>query len=397
LIRPTNGIVIFLVPFLITVNEDARVLAGFFRESKKSVILFLGSFFLVVCIQFILWYLQTGRWFIWSYKDEGFYFRNPEWPNVLFSFRKGLFIYTPLIFLSMLGLVRLLFVNRTRFFSMIIFIIAGTYIISSWWNWYYGDSFGARAFIDYYGIYALLLALLLDHKWKTGSTLLVSGGLFIFVALNLFQTWQYTQYIIHPYSMNREKYGYVFLKTDSVYRKCLGGNDEIPGYRTDMTHPCGVFRTDFEKVPQQWSSSMLEKSSFAHSGKFVGYLDSLHPYSATLQLRPERMSDYPATFYVKGSIWVRDSLPGASNKAFVVVSMDSIDQAGNYWYGFPLNDIPQNPAGIWRNCRFSLTLPEFRTPGRLLKIYIWNSGKMPFSVDDFSLVFYPEKKKPAGK
>jgi hypothetical protein len=397
LIRPTNGIVIFLVPFLLNEKEEVRALAVFFREKKMAVLLFLGGFFLVVCIQFILWYIQTGHWIIWSYKDEGFYFRNPEVTNVLFSYRKGLFIYTPLIFLAMLGLVRLLFVNRTRFFSMTFFIIVSTYIISSWWNWYYGDSFGARVFIDYYGIYALLIALLLDHQWKKGSTWMVTGLLFLFVALNLLQTWQYTQYIIHPYSMNKEKYQYVFLKTDSVYRKCLGGNDEIPGYNMDMMHPCGVFRTDFEKVPENWSISTLEKSSFAHSGKFVGYLDSVHPFSATLQIRPERLAAYPATFYVKGSIWVRDSLPGASNKAFVVVSMDSIDQAGNYWYGFPLNDIPQNPVGTWRNCSFSLTLPEFRTSGRLLKIYVWNSGKKPFKVDDFSLIFYTEKKKTTRK
>ena len=397
LIRPTNGIVIFLIPFLFNMKEEIRTLAGFLREKKMALILFLGSFFLVVCIQFILWHIQTGHWIIWSYKDEGFYFRNPEWSNVLFSFRKGLFIYTPLIFLSMLGLVRLLFVNRIRFFSMTFFIIVSTWIIASWWNWYYGDSFGARAFLDYNGIYALLLALLLDHKWKKGSTFLVTGVLFIFVAINLLQTWQFTQYIIHPYSMNREKYKYVFLKTDSVYRECLGGNDEIPGYRIDMTHPCAVFRTGFEKVPENWSSSALKASSFAHSGKFVGYLDSAHPYSATLRIHPESLSSYPATFYMKGSIWVRDSVQGASNKAFVVVSMDSIDQVGNYWYGFPLNDVPKNPAGTWRNCRFSLTLPEFKIPGRLLKVYVWNSGKKPFIVDDFSLVFYTEKKKPAGR
>ncbi|MCX6243347.1 MAG: hypothetical protein NTU98_01465 [Bacteroidetes bacterium] len=396
LIRPTNGIVILLIPFLINSKEEREAVTGFIREKKISLLLFAGIFFLVVLIQPVLWHIQTGRWLIWSYRAEGFHFRHPELTNVLFGFRKGLFIYTPLILLSMLGLIRMLFMNRTRFFSMALFIIVSTWIIAAWWNWYYGDSFGARAFIDYYGIYTLLLALLLDHKWRKGSAYALSAFLFCFVALNLLQTWQFTQYIIHPYSMNKAKYQYVFLKTDTVYRNCLGGIDELPGYRMDMTQPVAAFRTDLEEVKVDWNNSTTREVSYAHSGKTVGYLDSINVYSATLQIHPEQLSALPVTFYVKGSIWIRDSLPGSSNQAFFVMSMDSLDQNGNYWYGFPVNDIPLNPARTWRECRFSLTLPEFRTPSRTLKIYVWNNGKKPFMVDDFSLEFYTEKKKSGG-
>jgi hypothetical protein len=132
---------------------------------------------------------------------------------------------------------------------------------------------------------------------------------------------------------------------------------------------------------------------YAVSGRFVGYLDSLHPYSATLEIKPEVLSSYPAVFYVKGSVWIRDSIKGSSDKALFVLSMDSIDQHGNYWYGFPVNDVPDNPVGVWRNCRFSMTLPEFRIPGKVLKIYVWNSGKKPVMIDDFSVAFFTEKKK----
>jgi len=393
LIRPTNGIVIILLPFLFNKGEEARTLAGFLQKRKSAVILFLAAFTLVVSIQFILWHIQTGHWFIWSYKDEGFLFGHPQIRNVLFSYRKGLFIYTPLIFLALLGCLWLVFRNLTRFFSVGLFIILSTYIIASWWNWYYGDSFGARVFIDYYGIYALLLAILLSHKeTKTGTTLVILL-LFPFVALNLLQTWQFTHYIIHPYSMNKAKFQYVFLKTDSVYQKCLGGNDEIPGYTMDMTHPCKLYQTGFDEVSDGWKHSFFINVPYALSGRFVGYLDSLHPYSATLEIKPEVLSSYPAVFYVKGSVWIRDSIKGSSDKALFVLSMDSIDQTWNYWYGFPVNDVPDNPVGVWRNCRFSLTLPEFRIPGKFLKIYIWNSGKKPLMIDDFSVVFYTEKKK----
>ena len=397
LIRPTNGIVILLLPFLFYTGEEARTLTGFLQKRKIAVLLFLATFTLVVCIQFILWHIQTGRWFIWSYKDEGFIFGHPQMSNVLFSYRKGLFIYTPLIFLSLLGCFRLAFHNLFRFFSMCLFLILSTYIIASWWNWYYGNSFGARAFIDYYGIYAILLAILLSHKeTKTGTTLVLLL-LFPFVALNLLQTWQYTSHIIHPYSMDKAKYQYVFLKTDSVYQKCLGGNDEIPGYTMDMVHPCKSYHTGFEEISDEWKYSFNKKVPYAHSGRFVGYLDSLHPYSATLEIKPKELSPYPVVFYVEGSVWIRDSIRGSSDKALFVLSMDSLNQHGNFWSGFPVNDIPDNPTGEWRNCRFSLTLPEFRIPGKVLKIYVWNNGKKPVMIDDFSVVFFTKKKKTGAK
>jgi hypothetical protein len=393
LVRPTNGIVILLIPFLFNTAEEARALTGFLQKRKIGILLFLAAFGLVVCIQPVLWKIQTGHWIIWSYKDEGFIFSDPQISNVLFSYRKGLFIYTPLVFLSFLGFFRLAFRNLSRFISLGLFLILSTCIIASWWNWYYGDSFGARAFIDFYGIFAILLAILLSHKETRAGTTLVIILLFPFVALNLLQTWQYTHYIISPNSMNKAKYQYVFLKTDSVYQGCLGGGDEIPGYTMDMIHPCKLYRTGFEDASDGWMRSFHTKVTNAHSGRFIEALDSLHQYSATLEIKPEELSPYPAKFYVQGSVWIRDSLKGSADKAMVVLSMDSIDRQGNYWYGFPVNDVPDNPAGVWRNCRFSLTLPEFRIPGRILKIYIWDSEKKPVMIDDFSVAFFTEKKK----
>ncbi len=395
LIRPTNGVVILLIPFLFNTLEEARLLKGVIQKSRLSFLFFLIPFFLVVSVQLLLWHIQTGHWFIWSYKDEGFVFGHPQIMNELFSFRKGLFIYTPLIFLSLFGCLKLLHQDRIRFPGIGLFIIISTYIIASWWNWYYGDSFGARAFIDYYGIYALLLAILLNHKETKMGTVLVIILLFPFVGLNLLQTWQYTHYIIHPYSMNKAKYSYVFLKTDSVYQKCLGGINEIPLYTMDMARPCKMYKTDFEKETEMWMRPFTKSVPYAHSGRYIGYLDSLHPYSVTLEVKPEELSPYPLVFYIEGSVWVRDSIKGSSDKAFFVFSMDHYDQVGNYWYGFPVNDIPGNPAGVWRNCRFSLTLPEFRVPGNILKIYIWNNGTKPFMIDDFSVAFYTKKKKAA--
>lgn len=99
----------------------------------------------------------------------------------------------------------------------------------------------------------------------------------------------------------------------------------------------------------------------------------------------------PARYYIEASLMVYDSIPGASNKANLVFSMDSINFRENYWYGVHLNDIPENPPGVWRRCNFSLTLPIILNPEGILKIYVWNTEKKLFMIDDFRLTFFIDK------
>ena len=297
--------------------------------------------------------------------------------NVLFSFRKGLFVYTPLILLAGFGLIAILS-KPVKLISMMIFLALSTYIIASWWNWYYGDSFGLRAFIDYYGIYALLIALFLNRLSFKGDKLFLTLLFLPFIGLNLFQTWQYSNWIINPYSMNKEKYEYVFLKSDSTFVNCLGGNEEIPGYSVDHLHPCLSTQNTFEKPVENWNYSFIQSYSNAISGKNVNFLDSIHVYSSGYIVRADKISKIPATYYIEVSVMVYDSVQGASNMANLVFSMDSINFRENYWQGIHLNDIPVNPIRTWRKCKFSLTLPKILNPNGILKIYVWNTGKKSF-------------------
>jgi len=390
LIRPTNGVILLLVPFLFRDFSDLKQFTLSLWKYKSSVLIFMLVPILVFSIQLFLWYLQTGRFFLWSYRDEGFYFTHPEVMNVLFSFRKGLFVYTPLILLAGFGLIAIIR-KPVKFISMLTFLAVSTYIIASWWNWYYGDSFGLRAFIDYYGIYGLLIALLLNRFSFKGDKLFFALLLIPFIALNFFQTWQYSNWIIHPYSMNKEKYKYVFLKSDSTYINCLGGNEEIPSYSVDKLHPCLSTRNTFEKTDEKWDYGYIRSYPNAFSGKNVNFLDSIHQYSSGFKLMAEKISNIPATYYIEISMMVYDSVPGASQMANLVFSMDSINFREIFWHGILLNDIPVNPSRTWRKCTFSYTLPKILNPKGILKIYVWNTGKKIFMIDDFRLTFYLDK------
>ncbi|MCK9220032.1 MAG: hypothetical protein M0P47_08290 [Bacteroidales bacterium] len=389
LIRPTNLVVLFLVPFLAGNFNAFKSFIQTLWKQKTNALLSLFIFLGIVSIQSGLWHLQTGRFFIWSYQHEGFIFSRPEVIEVLFGFRKGLFVYSPFILLTWIGLFFLLFKNRFRFFSMFLFIVASTYIITCWWNWYYGDSFGLRAFIDYYGIYLLLFALMVD-RISTKPMLYILGVILLpLIFLNIFQTWQYTHRIIQPNSMNKDKYNYVFLRSDSAVYNCLGGNQEMADFGVDLLHPKVVFFNDFEKSVENWSPISIQQTPRAYSPEKVGYLDSVHPFSPGLAISVNKLGILPSKFFVRGEFMVWDSMPGASNSALIVLSIDSINPHENYWQGFRLNDIPRNDVKKWRKCLFSLTLPEIVNPKGILKIYIWNTGKKPFLIDNVKLQLYP--------
>ena len=387
LIRPTNIIVVLLIPFL---TGNIQGLVQFIREirAKKGALLLLFVIPLAtVSIQLLIWYIQTGHFIEWSYRNEGFNFGNPEIMNVLFSYRKGLFIYTPLILVSLLGIVPLIR-KWLQLFSVSGFLMLSIYVVASWWNWYYGDGFGLRAFIDFYGVFTILLALAMNHSWSRMGVILFIFILAPFAVLNLVQTWQYTHLVIQPNSMNKVKYHQIFMRTDSAVINCLGGNEEIANYNINTQLPASVFANDFENPAEGWSAYTIIETPRAFSGNHAGYLDSLHQFSPGIAIKPGQLPGFGVDYFVTGEVMVWDSLQSASNGALVVLSMDSIHPGENWWHGFRLNDVPQESSKKWRKCTFSLMLPQISNPEGILKIYIWNTQKKPMLIDDFTVRFY---------
>ena len=211
LIRPINFMVIFALPFIF--------------GSKKQLVLFLNrlinpkillvSILLVIAalsIQFCYYKLAINNWWVYSYEDEGFNFRDPHFWDILFSYKKGLFLYTPIYLLSFLGLIRLWREDPFRFWSWIVFFTLITYVFSSWWMWFYGASFSSRVYIEYLPLFMMLFGFYLrqiQQSYIKGSISLIILALIVICQI---QIYQYRHYIIHYSEMTKEKYWEVFLR-----------------------------------------------------------------------------------------------------------------------------------------------------------------------------------------
>jgi hypothetical protein len=218
ILRQINVLVLLAIPVL--AGSWAAMRSGIAEIFKSPFLLVFGGIAggLVLTIQLVAWYLQTGHWVIYSYRGETFDFLNPEILNILFSFKKGLFVYTPVILLSFVGVFWMIF-KRQRFISgaWLVFFFGLTYVLSSWWSWYYGASFGLRSYLEFYPILFLPLAMALNDGGHILRWSLLSLGL-LCIPLNLIQTYQYRSFILHWDDMTRDKYFRVFLRTDDTFK-----------------------------------------------------------------------------------------------------------------------------------------------------------------------------------
>ncbi len=229
LIRPVNGLVL-VFPALLSVNSWQEI-RNRLTERWKLILMAGLVAVLVVLPQMLYWKAQTDHFIFNSYMDAGrFYFLRPHVLNGLFSFRKGWFIYTPVMLLSVSGLFFLKRYSKEFLRAIPVFLVLTIYVIFSWWCWWYGGSFGARPMIDTYGIMAIPLAAFLSFfmDQSVWQKRLVGLTLVILISLNQFQTYQYRISLLHWDSMTGKAYKGIFLKINwpEGYDKMI----QVPDY-----------------------------------------------------------------------------------------------------------------------------------------------------------------------
>lgn len=168
--------------------------------------------------QFLFWKYKTGTYFYFSYPGERFFWSDPQIINILFSYRKGWFVYSPLILLAFIGFFFMKDEIKKSKIVLVTFILITIYVLSCWWDWHFGGCFGARGFVQYTAFLAIPIASLVNHivTLKNKFTNFVQAIFFVVVfsgiCLNVGQTYQYTTGLIHYDSMNRKSYWLVFNK-----------------------------------------------------------------------------------------------------------------------------------------------------------------------------------------
>lgn len=205
IVRPTNLLIVLF--FLLWEFEFSSIQAklkekwNLFIKNYKNILLIIISGLIVVSIQLIYWYVITGRFIVYSYGEEGFNLTKPEILNVLFSTRKGLFFWAPVLLLIIPGFYLMYKKLKKFFIASIVFLFIYLWVASSWWHWPYGGSFGMRALIDVFPILIFPLALSFERILNIKSKFwrhFAYAVIFLLCAFTTYMMIQYWRGLIPP-------------------------------------------------------------------------------------------------------------------------------------------------------------------------------------------------------
>jgi len=214
LIRPVYVILlIFFVLYDIKSVGDLKTKWLLYLMNYKKIIIVLFIALLVWVPQILYWKYVADSFFIYSYGDESFFWMQPRVILVLFCYRCGWLIYSPLMIFSLIGFLLLRKQMKSFNIAVIAFFIINLYIMSCWWNWWY-VGYGKRPMIDIYGILAIPLTAFYNYIFskKLFLKIFVTTLLIFFIYFNIFQVWQFRHAIVHYDSMTKKAYWYSLFK-----------------------------------------------------------------------------------------------------------------------------------------------------------------------------------------
>jgi len=388
LLRPTNLLwMICLLPFIAGGMGPLR--QKLLRPGVLLIVLPAAGF--LCFLQLGAYYLETGHWFLRTYSDEGFYLFRPEIIQVLVGFKKGWFVYTPLAALAMIGFVPLYRQNKTAFYSFLSSFVILLLTISTWWSWFYAESFGHRGFIDLYPILAILLAYTLNYlPAKLGRmfpflteqyyVFILRSACWILLTINLIQTYQYYNHILEYDCMDWNRYKFVFLKTSSRYESCLGGTMDMQPYSTQ--NPKQIYHADntFAQPVAGWNTMPLGLLNGKKVLHFAG-----EEYGAVLTIPTDSSYTAGKKLFARMSITRYEEQKNASSGVMLVVEIWNSKHEQEFYNAFPINDFPADREQDLRTFHSNLEIPCPADPSSTFKIYIWNKKKQDFYLTDIKI------------
>ena len=379
LIRPTNGLLILLLPFVAgswpLFTSTLRRVAG----EKKTLIKAFIPAILLIALPFVLWRLQTGHWIVYSYGAEKLNFFKPHMLSILFSYNRGWFIYTPIAFISLFGLAGLFRENRFRFYWLTGFLFLFIYAASCWWVWDYASKCGQRIFIDLYVIVAILTLFFFKLIRSSIGKKLLSALLILLTSLNLLQFYQHTQWIFPPSAISGDIYWDSFFSLHQKAHVYLPeeGIVKINSFENDMEKDIG------------WMNTVTRNDTVFYKGKWSSKADKRIPYSIGLEKRLDTLFT-TANRMIRIEAWLL--APDEITEATLVVDFQSDGKSLSY-NQFILEKFAQ--ADQWTKIEVAYYVPRALPVNAFAKIYFFNPSKFyPLYIDDMKIDFISLKDEP---
>lgn len=373
LCRPSEAVAA-LLPLLWGIDSwaAARRKLVLLRTHAAHVALLVLMGALGVLPQLLYWKWATGHFIVYSYEDQGFSFLKPHTWQVLFSFRKGWLIYTPLMSLAVAGLFVLWRQRRVVAVPVLVYFIINLWVVSAWDIWWYGGGFGQRALVQSYAVLALPFAFLLAWAFSPARRVVIGPVLAVIMVLcidlNLLQHWQFLNGIIAGDDMSRRYYWAVFNKirpTQDDYA-VFDNNRPLPLPLARYTRQV-LGALTFEDEPVSAETGITAERGYYSAKSYQSTSTRKYSPALTVSITPDMAL---ADKWLRISTWVYSDWGAWGNKLIL-----SIERGGEsiQWAQAQMQNAG-TIGGRWSEIWFYARCTPQVQPGDVLKVFVLNEG-----------------------
>ncbi len=374
LLRPSNIIFLGIILFLDLTSFKQLKERLLFLISPINLSLFVVFSFLVLLPQMIYWKFISGSFIFYSYKGEGFTnWKQPNFIEVLFSPNNGLIPYTPAFILIIIGIIVMIARKKANRWLVAALFLIHLYIVSSWWVFCFGCSFGQRSFVEFLAIASIPLA-----------------GLFKISLKQLNIAWLLTLLLIFSYFI------FFNLRVSETYIRCFTGSDwDWKLYNRHLLRaevlplPKNTFswKNNFEDSSQtNFTGSPIVKSDHANSGEYVNALSDTHRGGGGFQMQLE---DIEAGDIYKIKAMLKCFIDSPVKNATMICHITKNDSS-IFFSSIRLDPKQKLPLKKWTTLETDFIVP-FLIPEGKMSIYLFLNEGQDMLIDDFSVKIYSEK------
>lgn len=389
--RPTQ-VLLAILPFLwgvkFSFTEIKSRFVFLFRTKIRLTLIAFLSLFVIVGFQMVYWKMYAGTFLYNTYNNpgEGLFLSWPHTMDFLFSFRKGWFIYTPVMILALIGLF-LPSANRKGYFNAVLFfVLVNIYILSCWSNWWYASSFGMRAMIEAYPMMAIGLAVFIQWLWNAQlmRRILIGTLVVFFICFNLFQTWQMHIGVIDISRMTKDYYFATFGSTH--YNPDLDSLLLVNRIEYIVPEKPDLFRY---KPTKELVLKEVNDEFASQKDGFVMSKQTLYGPGPIIRFDEVGTQDHVWTkIYLEFK--TSDTLQNCNGKVVYTMVTEK-----DYAYGYQLIPIVPNKTTSdgWSSFEVYVLTPELRIPTDRIHVYLYNPDGCEFIYRNLKTTYYERKRK----
>jgi len=190
---PNILILLFLLLYKVHTAEDIKRRIIFFFRNYKNTLIILLIIIVLFIPQLITWKLTYNQWFVYSYGEAKFHLQQLYISNVLFSLRRGLLFWSPILSFGIIGFWFMRKEKHEYLIPSILLLALITFLNSSFDRWWFGASFGHRGYTEFLPVFAISIGTFyssLASRRIRISVYIASGILILYSIIQMVLFWK---------------------------------------------------------------------------------------------------------------------------------------------------------------------------------------------------------------